>query len=107
VKKFLAAIMVYALVLSFSGLAMAADEAKPAATPAASPAPAASDADDIKWIAKCMEDNKDQGQPAEVVRKYCECMNSKMDDDETLSVTQWEKTHPKERKECDEAAGWK
>jgi len=99
-KKILV-IMACALVLSFSGLTMAADEAKTAGTPASS------GADDIKWIAKCMEDNKDQGQPAEVVRKYCECMNSKMDDSETQSVTQWEKTHPKERKECDEVAGWK
>lgn len=101
-KKFLAAILACAFVLSFSGLTMAADEPKPAETPATS-----SSSDDIKWIAKCMEDNKDQGQSAEVVRKYCECMNSKMDSNESQSVTQWEKTHPQERKECDKIAGWK
>ena len=33
--------------------------------------------DDIKWIAKCMDDNKNEGQTVEVVRKYCECMVSK------------------------------
>ena len=31
----------------------------------------------------------------------------KMDTNETQSVTQWEKSHPKERKECDEKSGWK
>ncbi|MEE9911052.1 MAG: hypothetical protein K4571_04940 [Deltaproteobacteria bacterium] len=68
---------------------------------------ASSDSDDIKWIARCMNDNKDQGQSPEVIRKYCECMVSKMDDDETQSVTAWEKTHPQERKACDKKAGWK
>jgi invasion protein IalB len=99
-KKIVAAIMVYALVLCFPGLVMAADEKKPEEASALT-------ADDIKWIAKCIEDNKDQGQPAEVVKKYCECMNSKMDANESQSVTQWEKTHPKERKECDAVSGWK
>jgi len=91
-KRFLAAIMVCALVLSASGLAMAADKATP---------------DDMKWIAQCIMDNKDEGQPMEVVQKYCECMNSKMEDNETQSITQWEKTHPQERKACDAVAGWK
>jgi len=64
-------------------------------------------ADDTKWIAQCMMDNKDLGQPTEVVVKYCECMNNKMDESESQSITQWEKTHPKERKECSDKAGWK
>ena len=116
-KKFVAAIMVLAFVLSFSGLT-AADEkkAEEKAAPAAVPAPAAAPAvetkpavtpDDMKWIAQCIMDNKDEGQPMEVVQKYCECMNSKMDDNETQSVTQWEKSHKKEQKECSDAAGWK
>ena len=99
-KGILAAIMVCALVLSFAGLTMAADEKKSEDT-----APVT--ADDYKWVAKCIEDNKDQGQTAEVVKKYCECMNSKMDANESQSVTQWEKSHPQERKECDQKAGWK
>ena len=70
-------------------------------------APSFADADDIKWIAQCMMDNKNEGQPTEVVQKYCECMNEKMDDNETQSITQWEKTHKKEAKECDAKAGWK
>ncbi len=89
-KALLLAIMAYGSLLSFSVPAVSAD-----------------DADDLKWIAKCLVDNTDQGQPAEVVRKYCECMNSKMDNNETQSITQWEKTHPQEQKECSDKAGWK
>lgn len=63
-------------------------------------------ADDVKWINQCMKDNKG-GAKEDVVRKYCVCMNNKMDDNETLSITQWEKTHPKERAACDREAGWK
>ena len=63
-------------------------------------------ADDVKWINQCMRDNKG-GAKEDVVRKYCVCMNNKMDDNETLSITQWEKTHPKERAACDREAGWK
>ena len=99
-KKVLLAIMVCVLAVSVSGLAIAAEEKK-------SEGKSELTADDIKWIAKCIDDNKDQGQSAEVVKKYCECMNEKMDTDETQSVTQWEKSHPKERKECDEKSGWK
>jgi len=127
-KKFLLTIVACALVLSFSGLTMAEEKkaepqpaatapaAAPAAQPAAVPAatapetaPAASQAtpDDMKWIAQCIIDNKNEGQTMEVVQKYCECMNSKMDDKETQSVTEWEKTHPKEQKECSDSAGWK
>jgi hypothetical protein len=65
------------------------------------------DDDDVKWINKCIADNKREGATAEVVRKYCECMNDKMGDNETQSITQWEKSHPNEMKECDAKAGWK
>lgn len=65
------------------------------------------DADDVKWINQCIKDNKDEGAKPAVVRKYCECMNSKMDSSETQSVTQWEKTHKKERDDCSRQAGWK
>jgi hypothetical protein len=67
----------------------------------------AGQADDSKWIAQCIIDNKDLGQPADVVVKYCECMNNKMDENESQSITQWEKSHPSERKECSDKAGWK
>lgn len=65
------------------------------------------DADDAKWIGKCIKDNKKEGATATVVKKYCECMNSKMDDAETKTITQWEATHPDEMKACEAAAGWK
>ncbi|WP_243438209.1 hypothetical protein [Fundidesulfovibrio soli] len=63
-------------------------------------------ADDAKWIAQCLKDNKDAKVPVEVITKYCTCMNNKMSDNETQSITQWEKTHPKERAECDKESGW-
>lgn len=65
------------------------------------------DADDAKWIAQCIKDNQDAKVAPEVVAKYCTCMNNKMDSNETQSITQWEKTHPKEREACDKEAGWK
>jgi hypothetical protein len=63
-------------------------------------------ADDVKWINQCIADNKG-GAAEPVVRKYCICMNEKMDNNETKSITQWEKTHPKERTACDKESGWK
>ena len=74
---------------------------------AAATAPAFADADDAKWIAKCVSDNADQGATAEVVTAYCACMNSKMSSNETLSITAWEKTHTAERDACSKQAGWK
>jgi len=68
---------------------------------------ARADADDDKWIAKCVADNKNEGAKESVVKKYCECMNDKMDKGETKSVTEWEKTHKKETTECSKEAGWK
>ena len=68
----------------------------------------AMNADDMKWINQCIADNKGEpgGTPA-VVRAYCICMNEKMDNNETKSITQWEKSHPAERKACDKQAGWR
>ncbi len=63
--------------------------------------------DDVKWITQCVADNKREGATREVVLKYCTCMNNKMDDNETKSITEWEKSHPDERKACDLEAGWK
>ncbi|OYX79966.1 MAG: hypothetical protein B7Y77_01175 [Bradyrhizobium sp. 35-63-5] len=81
-------------VLLFAGLCLASGAALAATT------------DDVKWINKCLADNKGDA-PEGVVLKYCTCMNNKMDDNETLSITAWEKTHPTERKACDKEAGWK
>ncbi len=67
----------------------------------------AATADDVKWINQCVEDNKNEGAKPEVVLKYCTCMNNKMSQNETQSITEWEKTHPKEEAECDKESGWK
>jgi hypothetical protein len=34
-------------------------------------------------------------------------MNEKMSGNETRSITQWEKSHPRARKDCEAKAGWK
>lgn len=62
--------------------------------------------DDVKWIAQCVQDNADAKVAPEVITKYCTCMTYKMDRNETLSVTQWEKTHTVDRAECAKEAGW-
>ena len=77
-----------------------------AALPFTVNAAVAATTDDVKWINQCVADNKGDA-PANVVLKYCTCMNNKMSDDETQSITQWEKSHPKERAACDKEAGWK
>jgi hypothetical protein len=66
----------------------------------------AATSDDTKWINQCVTDNKG-GAADDVVLKYCTCMNNKMSDNESQSITQWEKSHPIERKACDAEAGWK
>ena len=65
-------------------------------------------ADDIKWVNQCIEDSKGEpGATPAIARKYCICMNEKMDDNETRSITQWEKANPRARRECERQAGWK
>ena len=65
-------------------------------------------ADDVKWINQCINDNKGEpGGTPEVIRKYCMCMNEKMDNNETRSISEWEKSNPKARAACDKESGWK
>jgi len=64
------------------------------------------DANELRWIAKCLQDNANAKVATDVVIKYCTCMTDKMEKEETQSVTQWEKTHPTERKACDRQSGW-
>ena len=63
--------------------------------------------DDVTWINQCIADNKKEGATEDVVRKYCVCMNNAMANEETKSITEWEKSHPDETKACDKEAGWK
>ena len=62
--------------------------------------------DDMKWVNQCINDNKGATSAA-IIRKYCICMNEKMDDNETRSISQWEKANPKARAACDKESGWK
>jgi len=64
------------------------------------------DADDLKWVNQCIRDNRGATSDA-IIRKYCICMNEKMDSNETRSISQWEKANPKARADCDKASGWK
>lgn len=67
----------------------------------------AQSADDKKWVNQCIKDNKGEGATPEVVYKYCVCMNDKMDETETRSISQWEKANPKAMRDCEKQAGWK
>ena len=67
---------------------------------------AQANSDDAKWVARCLKDNQDAKVDVSVVTKYCTCMNSKMDDNETKTITEWEKSHPQERDACSKEAGW-
>jgi hypothetical protein len=78
-----------------------------AATLLVGPAVADTTEDDVTWINQCIADNKKEGATEGVVRKYCVCMNNAMGNEETKSVTEWEKSHPDETKACDKEAGWK
>lgn len=65
-------------------------------------------ADDLKWVNACIDDNKNEpGATPAIARKYCICMNEKMDNNETRSITQWEKANPRARDACSREAGWK
>ena len=63
-------------------------------------------ADDLKWINQCIDDNKGDA-PDAVIRRYCMCMNEEMDSKETRSVTEWEKSNPTAQAACDKESGWK
>lgn len=65
------------------------------------------DADDTTWINQCVADNSKEGAAADVVKKYCTCMNNKMSSSEMQSITNWENSHPEARKDCEKQSGWK
>lgn len=67
----------------------------------------AQNADDKKWVNQCIKDNRGEGATPEVVRKYCVCMNDKMDENETRTISQWEKSNPNAMKDCERQSGWK
>jgi hypothetical protein len=70
--------------------------------------PAFAASDDAKWVAKCVSDNAGAKVSVEIIAKYCTCMNNEMDDNETLSITAWEKTAKGKvaMASCDKKSGW-
>jgi hypothetical protein len=70
--------------------------------------PQAMNADDLKWVNQCIRDNRGEpGATPAIARAYCICMNEKMDDNETRSITQWEKANPGAARACSQQAGWR
>ncbi len=61
---------------------------------------------DAEWVSQCMQDNRREGVDGDTVMTYCKCMNDKMSDDETESISDWENSHPDEMAECEAEAGW-
>ena len=65
-------------------------------------------ADDIKWVNECIDDSKGvEGYTPAKARAYCMCMNEKMSDNETRTITQWEKANPNAMNACSRQAGWR
>ena len=62
--------------------------------------------DEDAQIAKCIDDNSDEGQSEETLTAYCQCASSKMNDF-GASITNWEKQHADEQEACSKEAGWK
>ncbi len=85
--------MAFGLMVTFAALTSASVWATPA--------------EDAAWIKKCQSDNKKEGASAEIVTKYCTCMNDKMSDDDKVSISKWEQSHPTEMAACEAEAGWK
>jgi hypothetical protein len=67
---------------------------------------ASSTADDRRWINQCIGDNAREGASRRVVTAYCTCMNNRMSNSETRSISQWERSNPQARRECSRQAGW-
>jgi len=72
----------------------------------ASTAVLAQTADDRRWVNQCIRDNAGSTSAA-IIRAYCVCMNDKMDENETRSISQWERSNPAARRECDRVSGWR
>lgn len=70
-------------------------------------AASSSSADDRRWINQCMADNRGARVSTSVVRAYCSCMNDRMSNNETRSISQWERANPRAREACERRAGWR
>jgi len=62
--------------------------------------------DDVRWVNQCVRDSAGYNVSEQVKIMYCTCMVAKMSDNETRSVTQWERANPQARDDCARRAGW-
>jgi hypothetical protein len=64
--------------------------------------------DDAKWVARCVSDNAGAKVSVDIISKYCTCMNNEMDNNETRSISTWEKTSDGKvaMAKCDKESGW-
>jgi hypothetical protein len=62
--------------------------------------------DDVRWVNQCVRDSASYSVSEQVKIMYCTCMVSKMSNNETRSVTQWEQANPAARDDCARRAGW-
>ena len=67
---------------------------------------AAAQTDDVRWVNQCVRDSASYPVSEQVKIMYCTCMVSKMSNNETRSVTQWERANPVARDDCAKRAGW-
>ncbi len=42
-----------------------------------------------------------------IIMKYCTFMNEQMEENEEASISDWENSHPDERKACEAKSGWR
>jgi len=61
--------------------------------------------DDVRWVNQCVRDSAGYNVSEQVKIMYYTCMVSKMSDNETRSVTQWERANPQARDDCARRAG--
>jgi hypothetical protein len=71
-------------------------------------APSVAGPDDAAWVARCVSDNAGAKVDVAIISSYCTCMNNEMDNNETRSVSTWEKTAEGKTAmaKCDKVSGW-
>jgi hypothetical protein len=73
---------------------------------AAAPAAAAElSAADLAWIDKCIADRKIERLDPVKLRKYCECMQGIVEDDEPFTVSELERSYPPAHAMCHDRSG--
>ncbi len=62
--------------------------------------------DDSRWVDQCVRDSAGYAVSERIKVMYCSCMVTRMSDNETRSVSQWEQANPRVRDDCARRAGW-